>query len=363
MKTTKYLPQIKEPNGMDEIVPVIKPTLHSIGKEKGVRNPKLAFAGVGWIGRNRMQSAAESGLADIVLISDPSPDCVNEARKIANCRTVMTFQETVSDHDVEGIVIATPSALHMQQSVEALEAGKAVFCQKPLGRNSEEVASVIVAAKKANKLLGADFSYRYTSAFKKIHSVIKSGELGKIFAVDLKFHNAYGPDKPWFYDLKLSGGGCVLDLGIHLIDLMLFAFDFPQVEKVKSSLYAKGVSAKGREVVEDYAIVLMELENEVSAQLSCSWNLQAGCEAVIEASFYGTQGGVSLKNINGSFYDFVASRYWGTKTEVLVQPPDNWGGRALVNWIEKLSASSDFNPEANHFISSAEVLDRIYGRK
>jgi hypothetical protein len=84
---------------------------------------------------------------------------------------------------------------------------------------------------------------------------------------------------------------------------------------------------------------------------------------VIEASFYGTQGGVSLKNINGSFYDFVASRYWGTKTEVLVQPPDNWGGRALVNWIEKLSASSDFNPEANHFISSAEVLDRIYGRK
>jgi predicted dehydrogenase len=347
---------------MDETVSVIKPHSRSISKGKEMRSPKLAFAGVGWIGRNRMQAAAESGLADIVLISDPSRDCLNEAKKIADCKTVTTFQETVCDPEVEGIVIATPSALHMQQSVEAFEAGKAVFCQKPLGRNSDEVEVVIQAAKNANKLLGADFSYRYTSAFKKVHSVIQSGELGKIFAVDLKFHNAYGPDKPWFYDLKVSGGGCVLDLGIHLIDLMLFAFDFPQVEKVKSSLYAKGFSAKGKDVVEDYANVSMELENDVNAQLSCSWNLQAGCEAVIEASFYGTKGGVSLKNINGSFYDFHALRYWGTKTEIMVQPPDNWGGRALVDWIERLSASSDFSPEANHFISSAKVLDRIYGR-
>jgi predicted dehydrogenase len=325
--------------------------------------PKLAFAGVGWIGRNRLQAAAQSGLSDIVLISDPSPDCISEAAKIVGCKTNSSFEETISDPEVEAVVIATPSALHMQQSVAAFEMGKAVFCQKPLGRNAAEVQTVIDAAQKANKLLGADFSYRYTTAFQKIKAVIQSGELGKIFAVDLKFHNAYGPDKPWFYDVKLSGGGCVLDLGIHLIDLMLFALDFPEVEKIKSSLYAKGASVKGKDVVEDYANVWMELENDVNAQLSCSWNLQAGCEAVIEASFYGTNGGVALKNINGSFYDFEALRYWGTKTEVLVQPPDAWGGRALVNWIQQLSVNPDFNPEANHFISSAEVLDRIYERK
>jgi hypothetical protein len=106
----------------------------------------------------------------------------------------------------------------------------------------------------------------------------------------------------------------------------------------------------------------MELDNDVSGQLSCSWNLQAGCEAVIEASFYGTSGGVALKNINGSFYDFVGLRYWGTKSETLVEPPDAWGGRALVNWIEKLSVNSDYNPDAENFIRSAEILDRIYGR-
>jgi predicted dehydrogenase len=325
--------------------------------------PKLAFAGVGWIGRHRMQAAADSGLADIALISDPSAECILEAAKIApNSKTTSSFDAVLTDSNIEGVVIATPSALHMQQGVSAFESGKAVFCQKPLGRNTEEVQAVIDAAAKANKLLGADFSYRYTNAFQKVCSVIQSGELGKIFAVDLKFHNAYGPDKPWFYDLELSGGGCVLDLGIHLIDLMLYALDFPQVQKITSSLYAKGVSIKGKPEVEDYANVTVELENNITAQLACSWHLSAGCDAVIEASFYGTKGGVAMKNVDGSFYDFVAERYWGTKKEVLVHPPDNWGGKALIHWIEQLASGKTYDIKAENFIQSALILDKIYGR-
>lgn len=325
--------------------------------------PKLAFTGVGWIGRHRMQAALESGLADVVGISDTSAECLAEALKLAPAsKTSSSFEDTINDAGVDGVVIATPSALHRQQSVAAFEAGKAVFCQKPLGRNAEEVKAVVAAAKKANKLLGADFSYRYTAAFQAILPVLQSGELGKIFAVDLKFHNAYGPDKPWFYDKKLSGGGCVLDLGIHLIDLLLFALDFPEVQTVNSHLFAKGLPLKGKEEVEDYANVQLTLADDIDAQLACSWNLQAGCEAVIEASFYGTKGGVALKNRNGSFYEFEGLRFWGTKTETLVQPPDAWGGRALLNWIEQLSMNPGYNPEANNFIASAEVLDRIYGR-
>ena len=325
--------------------------------------PALAFAGVGWIGRNRMQAAIDSTMADIALITDPSGDCISEALKMApGSKVAASFEEIIADPSIEGVVIATPSALHMQQAVSAFEHNKAVFCQKPLGRNAAEVSAVINAASKANKLLGADFSYRYTAAFQKIVPLISSGELGKIFAVDLKFHNAYGPDKPWFFDMKQSGGGCVLDLGIHLIDLMLFALDFPEVSKVNSSLYSKGVSVKGKDEVEDYANVSLELSNDINAQLSCSWNLQAGQEAVIEASFYGTKGGVSMKNVNGSFYDFTASRYWGTKTETLVNPPDQWGGRALVNWIQQLSTDLSYNPVARYYLPSAEVLDKIYGR-
>jgi predicted dehydrogenase len=328
-----------------------------------MKKPKLAFVGVGWIGRNRMQAAADTGLADIALISDPSEDCLKEAGKIASgTKTTLSYEDVLSDDEVDGVVIATPSALHAEQSIQALDRGKAVFCQKPLGRNVEEVTAVVDAAARANKLLGIDFSYRYTKPFQAIHTVIQSGELGHIFAVDLKFHNAYGPDKPWFYDMKLSGGGCVLDLGIHLIDLMLYALDFPSVKSLSSSLLSKGVSVKGKPEVEDYANVNIELDNDTTVQLACSWHLQAGCDALIEASFFGTKGGVALKNINGSFYDFEALRYWGTKTEILTIPPDAWGGRALVDWIEKLCVNGNYQQEAEQYIRSAEVLDKIYGK-
>jgi predicted dehydrogenase len=324
--------------------------------------PRLGFAGVGWIGRNRMQAAAESGLADIRLITDISSSCAGDAcRSVPGSKAIPSFEELITHPGIDAVVIATPSALHMKQAVAAFENNKSVFCQKPLGRNAEEVTAVVEAARKANKLLGADFSYRYTTAFRKIFPIIQSGELGKIFAVDLKFHNAYGPDKSWFYDKKLSGGGCVLDLGIHLIDLMLYSLNFPEVTKLKSSLYAKGTVLRDSSGVEDFANVMMTLDNEVDASLSCSWNLQAGCEAVIEASFFGTKGGVALKNINGSFYDFIAQRFRGTKTETLAEPPDAWSGRALVHWIKQLGFNPDYKPDAEDFIKSAEVLDRIYG--
>lgn len=326
--------------------------------------PSLAFTGVGWIGRNRMQAAVDSGLADVMVISDPSEECLEEAGKIVpGCKTTLSFEETLADPAIDAVVIATPSALHMQQAVMAFEHKKAVFCQKPLGRNAAEVRAVVTAAAKANKLLGADFSYRYTTAFQAILPILLSGELGDIFAVDLTFHNAYGPDKPWFYDMKLSGGGCVLDLGIHLVDLMLLGLGFPEVNSLSSRLFSKGRLLSNSNEVEDYASVNLELSTGATASLNCSWNLHAGQEAIIEATFYGTNGGVTMRNINGSFYDFEAARFWNTKTELLATPPDAWGGRALVNWIQQLSTSDAFDRQAEEYLQSAEILDRIYGRQ
>jgi predicted dehydrogenase len=308
-----------------------------------------------------MQAAKDSGLAEIISFADTSEECIKAASAIVpDGKIYRQLQDVIMDPFIDAVVIATPSAFHMEQSINAFQQGKSVFCQKPLGRNADEVSKLILASKKANKLLGADFSYRYTKAFKVIHQIIQSGELGKIFAVDLKFHNAYGPDKPWFYDHKLSGGGCVLDLGIHLIDLVLYALDFPHVLNVDSLLYAQGISCKGKNKVEDYAQVQLALDKDIAVHLACSWNLKVGRDAVIEAAFYGTKGGVAMKNINGSFYDFQALKYNGTKTEVLFDQPDDWGGKAIVEWIKKLSVDSTWDPTAAQYLSSAEVVDLIY---
>jgi predicted dehydrogenase len=326
--------------------------------------PKLGFLGVGWIGRNRLEVIAGQGAAEVAYVADPSPENTAEALKSApGAVEVASLEAMLAEPDLAGVVVATPSAFHATQSIQALEAGKAVFCQKPLGRNAPEVAAVVAAARAADKLLGVDLSYRHTTAMQQVYNVVQSGELGQIYAVELVFHNAYGPDKSWFYDPKLSGGGCVIDLGVHLVDLALWALSFPAVQTVSSALFAKGQPLTNpNELVEDYATASIGLASGTHVQLSCSWNLPAGQEAIISATFYGTQGGVAFKNINGSFYDFVADRYYGTRTKRLSSPPDAWSGRAAAVWAERLSEGETFAPEAEEFVRVAEVLDGIYGR-
>jgi predicted dehydrogenase len=328
------------------------------------RRPRLGFLGVGWIGRHRMQAILEAGAAEVAAIADPSPEVVAEAGRLAPGAELVSTLDDLLDVGVDGVVIATPSALHAEQSIRALGRGAAVFCQKPLGRTAAEVRGVVDAARAADRLLDVDLSYRFTEGMRRIREAVRSGELGRVYAADMVFHNAYGPDKPWFYDPALSGGGCVMDLGVHLVDLALWTLDFPKVSGVSGTLFAGGEPFGGGrpDRAEDYAVATVGLETGAAVRLACSWRLQAGCDAIISAAFYGTEGGAALRNVDGSFYDFTAERYRGTARETLAAPPDAWGGRAAVDWATRLAARGCFDPEAERLVAVARVLDRIYGR-
>lgn len=323
--------------------------------------PRLGFLGVGWIGRHRMDAIARSGAADIAAVADSISDIAAQAAGCAPGAVVLDSLEDLMEVGLEGLAIATPSALHAQQAIAALERGMAVFCQKPLGRTAEETSRVIEAARAADRLLGVDLSYRHLTGVRRIHDLCRQGELGDIFAVDLVFHNAYGPDKPWFYDWHLSGGGCVIDLGIHLVDLALWNLSFPRVVNVSSRLFAQGKPIRGRAgVVEDYAVARLDLETGTTVRLACSWKLPAGCDAIISGSFYGTKGAASFRNVDGSFYNFIAERFRGTKRETLADAQEEWSGRAAVNWAWRLARNPRFDPEIGHLAAVARALDAVY---
>ena len=331
--------------------------------------PRLGFLGVGWIGRHRMEALAESGVVAVAAVCDPSEEAVAAALETAPAAESVPDLDALLALDLDGLVIATPSGMHAAQSVAALERGVAVFCQKPLARTGAAARRVVDAARAADLPLGVDLSYRHVAGVPQIRDLVRRGELGTVYAVDLTFHNAYGPDKGWFYDAERSGGGCVMDLGVHLVDLALWALGFPEVEAATSALYAEG-ERLGEPVdrVEDYAVATLALaEGAASAagatvRLACSWNLPAGQDAVIEAAVYGTEGGARLANVGGSFYDFTAERFHGTQRETLAAPPDAWGGRAAVAWAERLAAGAGFDPEAEHLVALHDALDRIYHR-
>jgi predicted dehydrogenase len=324
--------------------------------------PRIGCVGLGWIGRHRLNALLEAGIADVVAIADADATARDQAHALVPSAAVgSSFDDTLAHH-VDAVVLATPSGMHAAQSIAALEAGVAVFCQKPLGRHATEVHDVIAAARHANRLLGVDLSYRHTEGLRRLRDLVRDGAVGEVYAMDLTFHNAYGPDKPWFYDVAQSGGGCLLDLGVHLVDFLHWTLDAP-VSRAAGRLFAGGrrLSA-GQPQVEDFALGDIELATGATARVACSWKLSAGCDAQIGISVFGTEGGLGFRNVNGSFYDFVAERYRGTHTERLCEPPDAWGGRAIVAWAQQLSRSQAFDPSIAIVERTATTLDQLYGR-
>ena len=332
-------------------------------RSQATLKPRIGFIGTGWIGRHRMEAMLAAGQVEAAAVADPADAAAEAARALAPGALVAESFQDLLDMQLDGIVIATPNALHADQAIQALRAGCAVFCQKPLGRSAAESLAVVDAARASDRLLCVDLSYRFTDAMRRIREEARQGTLGRLFSADLTFHNAYGPDKPWFYDGALSGGGCLIDLGVHLVDLALWMLDFPEVVSASGALYAKGRRLQpGDPAVEDYAVATLELEGGRTARIACSWNLHAGCDAVISAAFHGDGGGARFANVGGSFYDFRAERLQATAHESLAEPPDAWGGRAAVDWARRLARGDRFDPEAERLVQVAQVLDQIYGR-
>lgn len=331
------------------------------------RLARLGFVGVGWIGLSRMRAVVQAGAAEVACVADAAPESVARAAQAALTstqppRTVATLEELLEE-ELDGLVIATPSGQHARQAITALTRGLPVFCQKPLATNAPEAARVVAAARALDRLIAVDFCYRTVAGVPELARLVRSGELGEVFAVDLTFHNAYGPDKSWFYDRQQSGGGCVMDLGIHLVDLLLWALEFPAVVEVRSRLYAEGKLLAGPEAaLEDYAAAELLLASGTVARLACSWRLPAGRDAVIEAAFYGTRGAVVLRNVNGSFYEFTVEHCEGTRRRLVAGPPDDWGGRAVCAWARRVAETPAFDPAAEQLVAVAAAVDRIYRR-
>lgn len=317
--------------------------------------PRLGFLGVGWIGRHRMEALARDGLARVAAVADPQAEALQAAAEVAPRAQLAGSLDELLDHDLDGVVIATPSALHSHQAVAALEQGLAVFCQKPLARDAEETRRVLHAAREADRLLAVDLSYRQVEALRAAQAMVAEGEIGLVHSLDLVFHNAYGPDKPWFTKPELSGGGCLIDLGTHLVDLALW---FTGAEEYAVET-ARMLSLQGYEV-EDQATAVLTLGSEIRARLACSWFQAAGGGCAFECTVWGTDGAVSVRNVGGSFYDFRAELWRGTSAEALVEPPDAWGGRAIGAWAQRLAGNRSYDPATDELELLAQAIDDLY---
>lgn len=321
---------------------------------------KIGFLGIDWIGKLRVEALRSSHITEVAAVCDPFNSDIEKFCKECGVKNVNTYEELLEEN-IEGVVIATPNTLHKEQVMQGLKKGKAVLCQKPLACSLPDTQEVLETAKQNNCLLMTDFSYQHTNGLKKIRGSIEAGELGDVYALNFIFHNPLGPSTAWYYNPSVAGGGCMMDIGVHLLEILYWIFPHHSVEKLCSNLFAHGkpLHAPGLEG-EDYASVHINFTGGLTAQLCCSWNLPAGEEAQIELNFYGTKGGASFRNTNGSLYDFKAVMYKGMKCHILSLPPDDWGGRASLHWASLLSKENRYVNEVDNYLKIAQTLDLIY---
>lgn len=321
---------------------------------------RVGFLGLGWIGRMRLDAVAALPGLEIAALADTSEQCLQQVQQqYSRARAVRELRELLA-LELDAVVIATPNACHAAQALACLAHGLPVFCQKPLGISALQTEQVVRAAQRADRLLAADFCYRHVQGMPELRQRLRDGELGSIEAIDLVFHNAYAPNGSWCFDRAQAGGGCLLDLGIHLLDLVQWLLG-GTLQLVSAARYADGRRLEAiSNAVEDLAFCEYRHESGTLVRLACSWRADLGCAARIGADIHGARAGARWRNVNDSFMDFVVEMCRGTQCERLGGYPDDWAARAMIQWLRRLSSDRSFDPLAWELCSAARLIEEAY---
>ena len=187
------------------------------------------------MGKIRAEVSEITGRAEVVRVYEPTPSGPVDYPEAASPG------EVIHDSDVEAVFICTPNHLNKQLTIEALDAGKHVFCEKPPAFTAADVEEIREAEARSGKKLMYGFNHRHHSSIKHMKSLITSGEYGRVLwmrgrygkSVDQAFY------EQWRANPELSGGGILLDQGIHMVDLFLHLHEggFDQIEAFVSNLY------------------------------------------------------------------------------------------------------------------------------
>lgn len=230
---------------------------------------KIGVIGYGKLGRRRAALIAQHPAFSLSALCDPAGD---PQEAIDGCRFFLDARDLLRDETIEAVFVCTPNAVTASVVVEALDAGKHVFAEKPPGRTLEDIRCIRQAeARHAGATLKFGFNHREHESVRLSQSLIGSGELGRVMWMRGVYGKAGGPgfERDWRSDPAIAGGGILLDQGIHMLDLFrLFGGEFDEVKSfVSQSFWRTGL--------EDNAFALLRGNAGVVAMLHSSathWN-------------------------------------------------------------------------------------------
>ena len=284
---------------------------------------KVAIAGFGKIGQVREQELRKSKKAKVVAVYD--------INKPDNLSDDITFCESYNDllqQDIDAVFICTFNNVLANYTIMALQAGKHVFCEKPPARTSEELESVITVEKETGLVLKYGFNHRYHYSVIEAKKLIKSGSMGKLLWLRGVYGKAGSIDyhKNWRNYREYSGGGILIDQGIHMLDLMRYFSnqDFTNINSFVTNSYWD-IEA------EDNAFAIMQSEEKTTAMLHSSatqWKHKFLLEMCFEEGYINLDGILSGTRSYAPEKLIVGRREFEDITYAMGKPKEN------TTWFE-----------------------------
>lgn len=252
----------------------------------------VAIIGCGLIGNKRAQSLKGGHLLYCVDKNLQRAQCL--ASQVSGCQVLSSWQEIMTKPEIDIVIVATTHEVLTEISLAAIKAEKNLLIEKPGARFSKELEPVIDAMEKSNVVVKVGFNHRYHKALSKAYEIYQTGELGELMFIRARYGHGgrIGYDKEWRSNPELSGGGELLDKGIHLVDLSRwFLGEFVEVEGFAHTYYWD-------RPVDDNGFILLKTAAKQSAFLhaSCTeW------KNLFSFEIYGKKGKLDIQGLGGSY--------------------------------------------------------------
>jgi predicted dehydrogenase len=251
---------------------------------------KISLVGTGLIGSFYTMSLHAQRRKDTIhtVCSIPENSVREFAEKWKIPKYTVSIREAIEDKETDVVIVALPNNLHREAILMACSAGKSVLCTKPLAMNASEAKEVLDAAEKAGVFHGYLEDLVYTPKTLKAVEMVKNGSCGRILWTRSREAHP-GPHSAWFWDKDQSGGGALVDMGCHCIEIGR-SFIWKDIRPLEVICWAE-TQVKPIEA-EDHAIALVRYENGAISQVEVSWNFRGGMDLRDEVS--GTEGSIRL---------------------------------------------------------------------
>jgi predicted dehydrogenase len=276
---------------------------------------RVAVVGAGRFGTHRAMAIAKNPGSEIRVVADRVLETAQNLAGTIGCSYSLNWEETIARKDIDAVVVATSAQFLSAVTYKALMAGKHVLCEKPFGRKADEVRPSVEEAAAKKLCLKVGYNHRYHPAIAKAHALFKEGVIGEIqFLRCLYGHGGrQGYEREWRSDPK-SGGGQLLDQGVHALDLFRwFLGDFQEVKAYTTTSYWPIAPA------EDNVFAFLRTHKGCVASLHASWT---NWKNVFSFEIFGEKGFLSVSGLGGHYG--VERLCWGDRHTIGAKPEEHW---------------------------------------